>query len=154
MEFEDVFLPIFHRLALRAILKNTAPADEFEDFCFLGLFALELDYGPLWGCFGVPKSFQNRLQKGLQRCSKSLEFFDASWNLQKSVFCSTWPQHGPKLGGPDPPKLGPKSVKNRSRNGLGSEVGSGADFCSILGPFLVDFGTIFGRFLGRFLVDF
>ena len=96
-DFENDFLSIFHRLAIRAILKNTAPADEFEDFCFFGLFALEIDYGPLWGCFGVPKSFQNRPQKGLQRCSKSLQFFDACLSPQKLIFWSTWPQHGPKI---------------------------------------------------------
>ena len=40
----------------------------------------------------------------------------------------TWTQ----LGLPDDPKLEPKLDKNRSENGLGSQVGPGADFGTIL----------------------
>ena len=43
----------------------------------------------------------------------------------------TWTQLGPRDG----PKLEPKFDKNRSENGLGSQIGPGADF-----------GTIFDRF--------
>ena len=51
----------------------------------------------------------------------------------------TWTQLGP----PDGPKLEPKLDKNRSENGLGSQVGPGADFGTIFDRFLVISGTFF-----------
>ena len=51
----------------------------------------------------------------------------------------TWTQLGPQDG----PKLEPKLGRNRSENGLGSQVGPRADF-----------GTIFDRFGGDFWYDF
>ena len=134
-EFEDVFLPIFHRLAIRAILKNTAPADELEYFCFFILFGHEIDSGPFLGCFGVPKSFQKRPKKRLQRCFKSSQFFGACLSPQKLFFWPTWPQHGPKINPPAPPSW----AKNRSK--IGPKTVSGAKSAPepILGRFLVDF---------------
>ena len=58
----------------------------------------------------------------------------------------TWPDFGPQDG----PKLGPRWGQNRSKTGPGSEIGSGADFGTILGRFWADVGTI----LGPCLVDF
>ena len=57
--------------------------------------------------------------------------------LQRPASAGKPPERFPSSAGP--PKLGQKSVKNRSQNGLRSEVGSGADFGTILGRFLVDF---------------
>ena len=63
----------------------------------------------------------------------------------------TWPDFGPQDG----PKLGPKWCQNLFKNGRGSEVGSGADFGTILdrfwGVFLIDFGTMLGLIFVAFL---
>ena len=53
----------------------------------------------------------------------------------------TWLDFGPQDG----PKLGPKSVQNRYKNGLRSDVGSRADFGPILGRFWYDFWSILDR---------
>ena len=52
----------------------------------------------------------------------------------------TWTQLGPQDG----PKLEPKLDKNRSENGLGGQVGPGADFGPIFDRFLIDLGAISG----------
>ena len=142
-------MSIFHRLAIRAILKNTAPANEFEDFCFFISFGDEIDSGPFLGCFGVPKSFQKRPKKRLQRCFKSSLFFGACLSPNKLFFWPTWPQHGPKINPPAPPSW----AKNRSK--IGPKTVSGAKSAPepILGRFWDDFWSMFGTIFDRFLVQ-
>ena len=68
---KDDFLLIFDRFSILRILKNTAPANDFEDFCICFMIALETDLGPILVRFWNPKSFQNRSQEGPERCWKS-----------------------------------------------------------------------------------
>ena len=61
-----------------------------------------------------------------------------------------WEQRGPNLARcwppQDGPKLGPRWGQNRSKTGLGSEVGSRTDSGPILDRFWDDFGPILGGF--------
>ena len=148
--FKTIFLLIFDSFSILRILKNIAPADDFEDRCICFMIALETDLGPILVRFWTPKSFQNRSQEGPEGCWKSWSFLHAFGNLQKSIFGPTWPQLGPQDG----PKLEPKWDRNRTKKGLGSEVGSRADFGSIFDRFLVDFWDDFWQILGWFLVEF
>ena len=96
------------------------------------------------------KIVSKSVPRGLFKLLKIIAVFDCLPDPQKIVFlvnmAPTWPDFGPQ----DDPKLGPKWNRNQTKNGLGSDVGSGADSGSILGRFGVDFGTIFRWFL----VDF
>ena len=138
-------------------LKNIEKLMVFEHFCFFCKFALETNSGPDFGSILDPKSFQNRPQEGLQRCWKSYQFSEPFLNFLKSVFWPTWLQHGPFCPPRWPqvgPKLSQKSIQNRSKNGLRSEVGSGTDFGQILVRFWIDFGSIFGPILNRSWANF
>ena len=126
------------RSVSRAIMKQmqrsskvTAPP---KVFCFM--IALETHLGPILARFWIPKPFQNRSQEGPERCWKSLSFLHAFRNLQKSISWPTWPPLGPQDG----PKLEPKWDQNQTEKGLGSEIGSRADFGSMFGRCLADFG--------------
>ena len=131
-----------------------------KHFCFPCLFALGNDSGPILDRFWVPKSSQNRPQKALQRGWKSWSFFNAFSNLKKSIFWSTWLQHGSILPPKMAPswdqngvKIGPKTV-SEARSAPGPILGRFWDpSWSILGRMLIDFGTIFGRFWKDFWVD-
>ena len=65
---------------------------------------------------------------------------------QKISFLIHMPPAWLDFGSQDGPNLGPKWYQNRSTNGIGSEVGSRADFEPIPDRFGVDFGPIFGSF--------
>ena len=66
---------------------------------------------------------------------------------------SAWPDFGPQDG----PKLGPTWDQHLTKNGLRSEIGSGADFGPILDRSWADFGRFWDDFwsiLGRFWINF
>ena len=79
--------------------------------------------------------------------------FVSEWlqERQKLDFLAHMAPTCPQLAPQDGPKLGQKSVQNRSKNGLGSEVGSGADLGPILSRFWDDLWSIFGLNLVAFL---
>ena len=59
-----VFKTIFDWFLTTRILKNTAPANVFDDFCICFMIALETDLGPILAPFWTPKSIQNRSRNG------------------------------------------------------------------------------------------
>ena len=145
---------MFDRFSNLRILKNTAPAYDFEDLCICFMIALETDLGPILVRFWTPKSFQNRTQEGPEGCWKSWSFLHAFGNLQKSIFGPTWPQLGPQDG----PKLEPKWDPNRSKKGFRKrcrKIKKNGRFQSRLGiDFWPIFGSIFDRFRDDFLLNF
>ena len=132
------------------MLKNTAPADDFEDLYIWFMIALETDLGPILVRFWTRKSVQNRSQEGPESCWKSLSFLHAFGNPQKSIFWPTWLQLGPNLAPKTVPswsqnstKIGPKTV---------SEARSAPE--PILGRFLIDFDRFGGDFWYEFSLIF
>ena len=104
------------------------------------------DFGSILDPKIVPKS----VPRGSRKVLEIMVVF-ACLREPPKIYCSanmapTWTQ----LGSQDGPKLEPKLNKNRSENGLGSQVGPGTDFGTIWDRFLVDFGLIFGPILDDF----
>ena len=107
-----------------------------------------IDFGSILG----PKIGPKSTPKGISKVLKIMIVFQCLLEPQKIDFwidmAPTWLDFGPQDG----PKLAPKWCQNRSKNGLGSEVGSRTDVGTILGRFWDPFWSILGRFsvdLGR-----
>ena len=138
---------IFDRFQAPRILKNTAPANDFEDICICFMIALGTDSGPILAPFWNPKSDQI----GPKRVPKSINKNDRKtsgvWDRFFNDFCSIL---APNLGGPGGPTNQGFRVKSAPGATLGPKWNPSpiqARFLLDLDRFLVDFGVDVGRFL-------
>ena len=103
------------------------------------MIAVEIDLESILDSKIAPKSIPRESRRVLDimvvfACPRTPLKMDFLVNM-----APTWPQ----LGRQDGTNLEPKWEENLSKNGFGSEVGSGAEFGSILGRFGTDSGSIF-----------
>ena len=144
---------IFDRFQGPRILKNTAPADDFEDLCICFMIALGTDSGSILVPFWDPKSDQIGPKKVPKSIKKAIEKFVECGIAFLTIFAEFWlPTWGAqgvqriRVSGssrlPEPP-WGPNGPQAPSKLDFWSIL---TDFCSILGRFWVDSGSMLGRF--------
>ena len=132
---------MFDSFSILRILKNTAPADDFEDLCICFMIALETDLGPILD----PQIFPKSVPRGSRKVLEILADFECLQDPPRINFSANMAPTWHHLAPQDGPKLEPKLNQNRFKNGLGGQVGPRADFGTIVHRFWVDVGSILSR---------